>query len=317
MWTDAFGVCNFLGLYRRTGDGSWRRVGLASGRSGPLTCWGVIAAMTNGSGWISGLSEEEGKRHPAIGGLRIGKKINERKLCGTLRRPGGMGSGRAVLSLFDEMDACPQLREPEHGRSDLQSMGDRTGKKRPCRLCLHPAIRFKTHVLENEHRSNPSPGGLHGTARSAGWVDYLQPAPDNRTGTFPETADPGLVSEIADMEALCSGQNWVTDDPLGIGGLLGDAYRILQRITKGGFARTDLLTDLLESSLSGLDAFTRGHLLRLPADYRLAFRELGMSIGLHAVERMEEWLGSRSRPVPGKSSSPSADETAWAFSPFE
>ena len=30
-------------------------------------------------GWISGLSEEEGERHPTRGGLRIGKTLNERE----------------------------------------------------------------------------------------------------------------------------------------------------------------------------------------------------------------------------------------------
>ena len=30
-------------------------------------------------GWISGLSEEEGERHPTRGGLRIGKPLNERE----------------------------------------------------------------------------------------------------------------------------------------------------------------------------------------------------------------------------------------------
>jgi len=47
------------------------------------------------------------------------------------------------------------------------------------------------------------------------------------------------------------------------------------------------LKDLLESSLAGLDAYTLSHFLNFPADHRLAFRELGMAIGLHSVERIE------------------------------
>ena len=31
------------------------------------------------TGWISGLDEEEGRKHPTHGGLRIGKELNERK----------------------------------------------------------------------------------------------------------------------------------------------------------------------------------------------------------------------------------------------
>jgi hypothetical protein len=52
------------------------------------------------------------------------------------------------------------------------------------------------------------------------------------------------------------------------------------------FMDTELLTDLLESSLWGLDAFMRSRSLDLPANHRLAFRELGLAIGLHAAERM-------------------------------
>jgi hypothetical protein len=28
LWTDAFAVCNFLELYRRTGDEAWRKLAL-------------------------------------------------------------------------------------------------------------------------------------------------------------------------------------------------------------------------------------------------------------------------------------------------
>ncbi len=97
-----------------------------------------------------------------------------------------------------------------------------------------------------------------------------------------------LDSEIADMEAFCKGQNWVTGDPLGIGGLLGDAYQLMQLNLRGGFAHANLFLALLESSLAGLDAIARDPLWKLPDDYRLAFRKLGMAIGLHAVERMKD-----------------------------
>ena len=46
--------------------------------------------------------------------------------------------------------------------------------------------------------------------------------------------DPGeskgldLKAEIADLANICKGKSWATDDPLGIGGLLSDAYRAAQ-----------------------------------------------------------------------------------------
>ena len=48
LWTDAFGVCNFLELHRRTGDGSWRESALHLVDQ-VHNVLGVIAAMTNGS----------------------------------------------------------------------------------------------------------------------------------------------------------------------------------------------------------------------------------------------------------------------------
>jgi hypothetical protein len=104
---------------------------------------------------------------------------------------------------------------------------------------------------------------------------------------------PDLGSEIADMAALCEGESWATEDPLGIGGLLCDAYKMVQLIMNGRFRETGLLKDLLESSLPGLDVYARSHLLKLPVDYRLAFRELGMAIGLLAVERIERLMGEK------------------------
>ncbi len=83
---------------------------------------------------------------------------------------------------------------------------------------------------------------------------------------------------------MCEGKSWATDDPLGIGGLLSDAFRVAQLTVNGSLTRTDLLVSLLEASLVGLKAFSRGHPLNLHADYRLAFRELGLSIGLRAVK---------------------------------
>ena len=78
LWTDAFAVCNFLGLYRQTGDKQYLRLAL-------LLVEQVHAVLgrhrqdDERTGWISGLGEEEGRRHPTKGGLRIGKKMSERR----------------------------------------------------------------------------------------------------------------------------------------------------------------------------------------------------------------------------------------------
>ena len=92
------------------------------------------------------------------------------------------------------------------------------------------------------------------------------------------------------MADICEGKSWVTDDPLGIGGLLCDAYKVAQLIVNEHFEQTDLMEILLDSSLPGLESYARKNPLKLPADYRLAFRELGLSIGLRAVEKLRELI---------------------------
>lgn len=91
------------------------------------------------------------------------------------------------------------------------------------------------------------------------------------------------------MADILKGKRWVTNDPLGIGGLLSDAYKAAQLTMNKNFhfERPDLVGVLLDSALLGLESYARQNPLNLSADYRLAFRELGLSIGLHAVERLQ------------------------------
>ena len=47
----------------------------------------------------------------------------------------------------------------------------------------------------------------------------------------------------------------------------------------------------MDSSLLGLESYARNNPLKLPVDYRLAFRELGLAIGLRAVEKLQGLIG--------------------------
>src|SRR6185436_4862485 len=70
LWTDAFAVCNFLGLGQADlARSTIRHVHHELGRH---------RADDPRRGWISGLSEIDGEAHPTLGGLRIGKPLPER-----------------------------------------------------------------------------------------------------------------------------------------------------------------------------------------------------------------------------------------------
>jgi hypothetical protein len=92
-----------------------------------------------------------------------------------------------------------------------------------------------------------------------------------------------LAAETADMAEMCRGRSWITEDALGIGSLLTDALRV-GRLTVSGIAVDPaLLPSLLDASAASLELLDLAEELMRPPDYRLPFRELGLSIGLRAV----------------------------------
>jgi hypothetical protein len=109
-----------------------------------------------------------------------------------------------------------------------------------------------------------------------------------RTTKSSAPSGPSLKEEVADFAAMIRGQDWATADPLGLGGLLADASRVAQLTHLGAFAGADLLDALLVAALRGLADYARQHDLRYPASRRLAFRELGLAIGLSALELIEK-----------------------------
>jgi hypothetical protein len=285
LWTDAFGICNFLELYRQTADEHWRRSALNLINQ-VHTVLGHHRQDDPRTGWISNLSESEGARHPTIGGLRIGKSMNERKPADPYNeREEWDRDGQYYHYLTKWMHALNRMS---------RSTGESTFNLWAIELARTAHAAF-VYTLPSGHKrmywkmsidlSFPLVASMGQHDPLDGLITYRQlQATAQELSPSPEAR---LDSEIADMESLCQGHHWTTADPLGIGGILSDAYRVLQLDLETEFTRTTLFNELLESSLVGLDAFTQGHSLGLSADYRLAFRELGMSIGLHAVERIK------------------------------
>ncbi|MGZ4958695.1 MAG: hypothetical protein ACXV7J_05540, partial [Methylomonas sp.] len=78
LWTDAFAVCNFLGLARATGDKRYTEMALRLVDRVHHTL-GQHRSDHVRRGWISGLKSQNGEAHPTIGGLRIGKTLPERR----------------------------------------------------------------------------------------------------------------------------------------------------------------------------------------------------------------------------------------------
>jgi hypothetical protein len=284
LWTDAFAVCNFLGLYRRTNDAAFRKLAL-------LLVDQVHAILgrhrpdDRRSGWISGLGDEEGRLRPTAGGLRIGKAINE-------RGPDDPFDDR--LEWDRDGQYFHYLTRWMHALCRVSAATrDRTYRRWAAELAktAHAAFAYvpfsggrkRMYWKMSIDLSYPlvASMGQHDP------VDGLIACMEIRAGSIGNSEGlPDLSPEISELGAICKEIDWTTDDPLGIGCLLSNAFRAAQMISSGALEDPGLPAALLEASRPGLDAFSKTKSLKAPAYRRLAFRELGLSIGLHALEKM-------------------------------
>jgi hypothetical protein len=302
LWTDAFAVCNFLGLYHQAGEDAYLNLALQLVDQVHHTL-GQHRGDDSRTGWISGLDEQKGKNHPTQGGLRIGKELKERgihdpfvehlewdrdgqyyhyltKWMHALNRVSGV-TGDLTYNTW-----AIELAKMAHARFVYVSPSGG-----PKRMYWKMSIDLTRPLVPSMGHHDPLDGFVtYNELQATAAKD-----PERSTGR-------NLLAEIADMADICEGKNWATDDPLGIGGLLFDAYRVAQMITSRNLGQTGLLETLLEASLVGLKSFMREDSLKLSADYRLAFRELGLSIGLRAVGKIGELIEQESWPSQEKNS---------------
>ncbi len=287
LWTDAFGVCNFLELYRRTGDDSFKSLALSLVDQVHETL-GRHRQDDTRSGWISGLDEDVGRLHPTAGGLRIGKEMNERGPADPFDEQREWDrDGQYYHYLIKWMHAL-QCVAAATSESVYSRWARELASKVHAAFVFTSAIDGRKHIhwkmsIDLSHPLVPSMG-LHDPLE--GFITYSRLQADRGDGPE-ESPRLDLMREIRELADICRGRNWATDDPLGIGGLLCNGLQLAQLIVRDRSGHDKLLSDLLDSSLLGLESYLKTNTLLLPAHYRLAFREFGLSIGLHAVERLQ------------------------------
>lgn len=282
LWTDAFAVCNYLDLQSLTGKSKYGELAIHLVNQ----VHAVLGRHRDDDprkGWISGLSEAEGEKHPTRGGLRIGKELPER-----------LSSEEENTSLEWERDGqyyhyLTKWMQALHRVSAQTNDPLYDAWARELAETVHDAFTYKPSFGDAKRMfwkmsidlSRPLVTSMGQHDAVDGYISYMELQLSN-----PET----LNREIADLEEMCRGMNWTTDDPLGIGGILTDALFLVKLIAAGKPVLPGLLEDLLEASARGLAGYSARGPLRHPVEYRLAFRELGLAIGLHAVERINTYL---------------------------
>lgn len=284
LWTDAFAVCNFLELFRQTDDKTYLNLAFQLVNQVHHTL-GKHRADDPRSGWISGFDEGEGELHPTKGGLRIGKPLSERKNNEQFDESTEWDQdGQYYHYLTKWMHALNRVSQVSGNPSYLR-WAIELAQAAHARFTYAPSSssQKRMHWKMSIDLTYPLVFAMGQHDPLDGFITYseLQAAARN----FKQLSEFDLSNEINDMAGICRGQSMVTNDSLGIGGLLSDASRTAQLIVHG-FSYNNLLKTIIGSSLPCLGSFAVVNSLDLPAEYRLAFRELGLSIGLKGVEKL-------------------------------
>jgi hypothetical protein len=297
LWTDAFAVCNFLGLHRQSGEGRYLDLALrlvdqvhhVLGRHRP---------DDPRRGWIGGRSDREGERHPTRGGLRIGKALPE-------RAPGEPydarlewdRDGQYLHYLTQWLHAlhrvhCETGQPIFHAWAVELAQTAHAAFVRSGSPTSAPRMVWKMSI-DLDRVLVPSMG-QHDPLDA--WIAYLELRSAAAEAGSP-VGSAMLARELEEAAGLCQGAAWATDDPLGLGALLTGAFRLAAMMREPGVeGGGELLERVVEAAEVGLAAYARGEPVAEPANRRLAFRELGLAIGLHALDRMPP-LPARSQRV--------------------
>ena len=285
LWTDAFALCNLLALARATGEPRWSELALRLVER----VHGVLGRHRPDDvrrGWLSGLGEQDGAAHPTRGGLRIGKRLPERQPREPFdERLEWDRDGQYFHYLTKWMHALDQLaratREPLFNR-----LARELAVTAHVRFCFRPraseAPRMFWKMSIDLTRPLVASMGQHDPID--GFITCAELA-----ATAEELGDtanePCVETALSDFAAMLEGSDLRSADPLGLGGLLSDAYRWLQLLERGSWEDAGLAERMLAAVREGLAYYVARGELRAPTSHRLAFRELGLAIGLATATR--------------------------------
>ena len=270
LWTDAFAVCNFLGLGQV--DLALRLIDRVHSELGRHR------ADDPRRGWISGLSESEGAEHPTIGGLRIGKPLAERGADDPLDdRLEWDRDGQYFHYLTKWMHALARAARLTKNAS-LATWACELADTAHQRFVFQARGRRRMYWKMSVDLSRPQVASMGHHDPVDGYITCLEL---DATAQCLALAGPDLRSAAMEFRAMIDSSDLATIDPLGIGGLLVDAHRLAQLDRD-----RDLGDALLRAARIGLAHYTMQPELRMSANHRLAFRELGLAIGLAAANAM-------------------------------
>jgi hypothetical protein len=293
LWTDAFAVCNFLELFARTGQLKYQEYAIRL-IDQVHQLLGRYRHDDVRHGWISGLDEENGRLHPTVGGLRIGKPLKERENAEPFdERLEWDRDGQYFHYLTKWMHALCRAAIIENKSEYALWAGELASaafQGFSCTSASGGLVGIHWKMSTDLSRPLVSAMGIHDVLDAFITFREVHKA---RAGMSVASGMTNITAAIESLSPLCQRRNWATDDPLGLGGLLFDAWRLCQLFDRNSQADVDLLEALLDGCSYGLTSFvSAGHLARAISN-RLAFRELGLAIGLKAVSAIAHEITKR------------------------
>ncbi|WIA24086.1 hypothetical protein OEZ85_013693 [Tetradesmus obliquus] len=290
LWTDAFGVVNYLTLYKDTQEDMYLQQALALVDAVHNTLGHHRAHFSGGSAaaaaappaeWLPGASEQ----HPTAGGLRIGKPHPE-------GHPDGDGQYFHYLTKW---------------AFALAAVAEATGDSKYLSWALdlvqrvHPAFVYQAgtgpkrmHWKMGIDLAHPAVASMGNLDPYDGLVTYsLLQGLAERHGFGGSSV---LQAEIADMQAIVAAKfkSYHSDGPLDLGEALWLAHWQLASSSSSSSAATHTspaaaaaaapwAAHVADVSLASLEQLWGDGYFEQPLKWRLAFREFGTSIGLQAL----------------------------------
>jgi hypothetical protein len=295
LWTDAFAVCNLLGLGRITGDAQYTQAALQLVADVHQTL-GRRRPGRPDSAWLGDRDDAQAQAHPTAAGLRIGKPLDE-------RQPGEPSDPRR------EWDQDGQyfhyLTRWIHA---LHQAARVTGDGRFARWAIelgdvaHRAFTYPApegtgkrmywKMSTDLSRALVPSMGQHDPLDGLVTALELEATRQALATTAEPALGPSLSAAAADFAGMVEQRGLVTSDALGLGGLMADAARVHHLVQANALPgdralMLQLLDWLLRAAAAGLRRYKNEPDHRGPAAHRLAFRELGLAIGLAAIAELD------------------------------
>ena len=285
LWTDAHAVCNFIALGRSCGEPRYLQLAVDLVHQTHQVL-GRFRDDDTRRGWLSGLSEREGAEHPTQGGLRIGKPLPERAPDEPFDEAlEWERDGQYFHYLTKWMHALDQLswalRDERYNRWAIElaqtarrafMQGLPHGRRR---LAWKMSVDLTRPLVVGMGQHDP----LDGLVTSVQLESSAARLRGSKEGAH-------LLHCGEDFASLLDPTGLLSADPLGVGGLLFDGSRLIQLLERDVNVVGRWVLPVLEAAFRGLVACLHSGILEQAPAHRLAFRELGLAIGISAVREL-------------------------------